>query len=98
MACDCADRLDRIEALLLRLLGEPPVEPVEPVEHVVEYDRHVEPDPLLEPCALAFRLGLSDGHVRRLCSQGWRIGAAGIEKHGGRWRASIAAIEALRRG
>lgn len=95
MACDCGDRLDRIEALLLQLLGEPAVEPVEHADHAEHEHEH---EVLLEPCILAHRLGLSDGHIRRLCSHGWRTGTPGVEKVGGRWRASIAAIEDLRRG
>lgn len=87
---DCSDRLDRIEALLRRLVGDD-----EPVE--LETVADSAPEEFLEPCVIAGRLGISEAYVRKLCSRGQILGEPGIEKPGGRWRATTEAIDKLRR-
>lgn len=53
---------------------------------------------LLEPCVIGYRLNLGEAYVRRLCRRGQAAGIAGIERRGGRWFASIQAIERARLG
>ena len=78
-------RLDRLERKLDRLLGLPTSEPPP------------EPEQWLEPCRIAARLGVTEAYVRKLCSRGQRGGVEGVRKEGGRWLATIEAIEAQRR-
>ena len=82
---EIAARLARVEAKLDMLLGieRPPEIPIA--------------EEMLEPCVLADRLGIGEPYVRKLCSRARREGVAGVEKVGGRWRATVEAIEALRR-
>lgn len=61
-----------------------------------------DPDPepaseqFLAPCDLAYRLGLGENYIRRLCRRGHAEGIAGIRREGGRWLATIEAIEKVR--
>ena len=55
------------------------------------------PEEWLEPCALAHRVGLGEQYVRRLCRRGFQQGVEGVRKDGGRWMATPAAIDRLRR-
>ena len=77
--------LERIEKKLDRLLDEEPVTPPSAVEA------------WLEPGRIADRLGLTEAYVRKLCARGARGGCAGIRKDGGRWLATVEAIEDQRR-
>ena len=51
----------------------------------------------LAPCQIADRLGIGEPHVRKLCSRALKLAHAGVRKDGGRWLATVEAIEALRR-
>ena len=51
----------------------------------------------LEPCALAHRFGLGEQYVRKLCRRGLQEGREGVRKDGGRWLATVDAIDTLRR-
>lgn len=50
----------------------------------------------LDPQNIAYRLGVSEGYVRKLCQRGHRLGISGVRKPGGRWEATTAAIADLR--
>nr|WP_166177012.1 hypothetical protein [Altererythrobacter segetis] len=75
----------RIEADLaeLRRLLDAPAEP--------------EPEEWLEPSVIAYRLGIGEAYVRRLCDRGLDAGDAGVRRVGGRWLATADAIDGLRR-
>lgn len=83
---DLAATLHRIEAKLDRLLGESA--PVVP---------QAEPERWLEPSLIAYRLDLSQSYVRRLCQRAHLVGDEGVRKDGGRWLATVEAIDRLRR-
>ena len=53
-------------------------------------------DDWLEPSIIAYRMGCTDAHVRRLCERGRKLGISGIEKRGGRWFATFKAVEDAR--
>lgn len=55
------------------------------------------PEQWLEPCVLAYRLGIGEAYVRRLCQRGLKQGSPGVRKDGGRWQATADAIKTLRR-
>ncbi len=98
MSCQCAleqrvaeleARCARLEAALRAALPQTADAPAD--EPLVEE--------LLPPCTLAFELGLSESYTRKLCRHAFTLGMPGVERVGpgkGRWRATRAAIEALR--
>ena len=86
---DCSAALARIERKLDRLLAEPTIAQVTAMPSPA-------PEAWLEPCVIGGRLGLSEGHVRRLCQRGLQRGDGGVQKNGGRWLATVEAIAALR--
>ena len=55
------------------------------------------PDEWLEPSIIAYRLGIGEAYTRKLCQRGSLEGVPGVRKCGGRWQATMAAIEYLRR-
>lgn len=55
------------------------------------------PEAWLEPGLIAYRLGIGEAYVRKLCGQALRLDLPGVRKVGGRWQATVEAIDSLRR-
>ena len=49
----------------------------------------------LQPCEIAFRLGIGENYVRRIIRRGVAEGVAGCEKRGGRLYATADAVKGL---
>lgn len=81
-------RLDQLEALIMPPANQPPaaIPAASPPRATEEW---------LEPGLIAYRLGLSESHTRRLCSRGQKWGVPGVKKEGGRWLATVDAIKAV---